>query len=820
MADEKTTFEIALRDSISPQLKAIARELKGLNALRSDSDQSGTGTVDKFHRSTTGLGSTARVVTKDLAGIGSWVVGVGGGLLGGLGAIATIKAVATSLSNMAESRVQMTMFSRDTRFAVEDIEKLRGAMSRMGMSADRADALVAGLSGKLQELQAFKEGSPLFQQLAKMGEGGVSLANELINEKDYMKSLQKISETFKRQGPEAQAYMVSVLGVPASVLENLDANLRKVRNAPNIDPKVAQQFLDNQKDVSERLNNEWTLFGEHALGRINDFYAKLEKKTGEAHPLSHWAIAIFDEFDKTLQTDLQDATAIYHGYLATEAFFKKVNDKTGITYLAEKLGVPGHQKNRWDQAFGDLEQQKLSKDNNSLLGDISKSLHKMFDMSAGASTMPGGAGSAYPGDTSAAPTTGAVPQSLQQPSSPPPPGPPGSPPAAPNTGTATPPAPAQTSDVKVDDSVEGRKAGLKAATSEMEAAGLTVTSSYRSPDDPLSKANPHSAHSQGLAFDTRAHTAEESDAAQAKIRATMAARGLQEGRDYKILDEVRHPSGWATGPHVHTQFTPEGMTRYQQGIVTANAAGAKTANAAVALPPGTAAPTSTSAPGKNPDGSDLPPRVQAVGGADPAAFITHHTSGRGTIAGVQETLRQRGLGVEYAMDRDGNVRQIGGPGSANIKTSWGPLGGGGSERQPGGKFSNQNIVGMEIIAKDDKDVTPAQAAAYAKFMAARYPDTPIFGHGEINPGHKEADEGLTAKRTAEDYRAKLAGGGDADKARANIDKDNDVWKKGTNAVKFSFNNVPSGVKTNAEASGSFTQVEVSRKSAMAERAAD
>ena len=33
-------------------------------------------------------------------------------------------------------------------------------------------------------------------------------------------------------------------------------------------------------------------------------------------------------------------------------------------------------------------------------------------------------------------------------------------------------------------------------------------------------------------------------------------------------------------------------------------------------------------------------------------------------------------------------------------------------------------------------------------MAERYPDTPIMGHGEVNPGHKEADEGMTAKRAA------------------------------------------------------------------------
>jgi len=107
------------------------------------------------------------------------------------------------------------------------------------------------------------------------------------------------------------------------------------------------------------------------------------------------------------------------------------------------------------------------------------------------------------------------------------------------------------------------KSNLQGVTSEMEKAGLTVTSGYRSPQHRLSRANPHSSHSRALAFDVRARNAAQSDAAMAKIRDQMSARGLVEGRDYKILDEVRRPSGHATGPHVHTQMTPEGMKRYR-----------------------------------------------------------------------------------------------------------------------------------------------------------------------------------------------------------------------------------------------------------------
>jgi hypothetical protein len=115
----------------------------------------------------------------------------------------------------------------------------------------------------------------------------------------------------------------------------------------------------------------------------------------------------------------------------------------------------------------------------------------------------------------------------------------------------------------------------------MEAGGITTTSGYRDPSHKLSRANPNSAHTKALAFDSRAHTPEEADATMAKIRARMTARGLVEGRDYNILDEVRRPSGHATAKHIHTAMTPEGMKRYQEARVaeSSRVAAAAAANA-------------------------------------------------------------------------------------------------------------------------------------------------------------------------------------------------------------------------------------------------
>ncbi|TPV99659.1 MAG: hypothetical protein USCAAHI_00899 [Beijerinckiaceae bacterium] len=64
-----------------------------------------------------------------------------------------------------------------------------------------------------------------------------------------------------------------------------------------------------------------------------------------------------------------------------------------------------------------------------------------------------------------------------------------------------------------------------------------------------------------------------------------------------------------------------------------------------------------------PLGDDGLPTETGVGGVPPKALIMHHTGGRGTVQGVVNTLRQRGLGVEYVTDRDGKIYHTGGPGS-------------------------------------------------------------------------------------------------------------------------------------------------------------
>jgi len=143
---------------------------------------------------------------------------------------------------------------------------------------------------------------------------------------------------------------------------------------------------------------------------------------------------------------------------------------------------------------------------------------------------------------------------------------------APSSGGTAPsaaPAPSGAASAPTDSapftgSMKDRIAGLKSIMGEVQEAGMTTTSGYRGPDHRLTKRNPNSAHAKALAFDTRARTTAQVDAAMAKQREIFARHGMVEGRDYKFRDEVRNPVGYATGKHLHTQLTPQGAKRYAQ----------------------------------------------------------------------------------------------------------------------------------------------------------------------------------------------------------------------------------------------------------------
>lgn len=123
---------------------------------------------------------------------------------------------------------------------------------------------------------------------------------------------------------------------------------------------------------------------------------------------------------------------------------------------------------------------------------------------------------------------------------------------------------------------------------------------------------------------------------------------------------------------------------------------------------------------------------------DDKYFILHHTAGRGTAMDVMNVLNNRRLGVQWIIDRDGKLYKSlpSGHRGAHIKMI---------RPSVPKDLSNRTTQGVEIIAKDDTDISIEQCKTALKLIKSLgYPLSNIYGHGEVSR-NRGPEEGKTCK---------------------------------------------------------------------------
>jgi N-acetyl-anhydromuramyl-L-alanine amidase AmpD len=122
---------------------------------------------------------------------------------------------------------------------------------------------------------------------------------------------------------------------------------------------------------------------------------------------------------------------------------------------------------------------------------------------------------------------------------------------------------------------------------------------------------------------------------------------------------------------------------------------------------------------------------------DDKYFVVHHTAGRGTADTVVNVLNDRGLGVQWVIDREGKVFQT----LPDGVIGW--HAGHKDQKDAPHDLQNSTAQGVEVIANNDDDVLPVQVAAAFKLMKyLGYGKDDVWGHGEVTY-NKEATEGKT-----------------------------------------------------------------------------
>jgi N-acetyl-anhydromuramyl-L-alanine amidase AmpD len=118
-------------------------------------------------------------------------------------------------------------------------------------------------------------------------------------------------------------------------------------------------------------------------------------------------------------------------------------------------------------------------------------------------------------------------------------------------------------------------------------------------------------------------------------------------------------------------------------------------------------------------------------------FVVHHTAGHGRAEDVVNILNDRGLGVQWIIDREGKVYRSFPEGM----TAWHT--GHQDQKDAPSDLQNQTAQGVEVVAKNDRDVLPVQILAAFKLLKyLGYTKDQVWGHGEVTY-NKQASEGET-----------------------------------------------------------------------------
>lgn len=148
---------------------------------------------------------------------------------------------------------------------------------------------------------------------------------------------------------------------------------------------------------------------------------------------------------------------------------------------------------------------------------------------------------------------------------------------------------------------------------------------------------------------------------------------------------------------------------------------------------------------------------------DDKYFVVHHTAGRGRAEDVVNVLNDRGLGVQWVIDREGKVFQT----LPDGVVGW--HAGHKDQKDAPQDLQNQTAQGVEVIANNDADILPIQVVAAFKLMKyLGYEKDAVWGHGEVTY-NKEATEGKTIvdywrenfDKTPAEVEADLLGGATA-----------------------------------------------------------
>ena len=378
---QREEMEIMLRDSITPGLRSIARELRALNHAAKESGTDATINVGKFGKSFSMLNEASSSSLKSMTAMGAYIVGFGKTILGIGGTVETIKKLSEGINSFAENRQQLTLFSQDTKLAAKDVSEMRDAMELAGIGTDQANKSLATFTDRLQNLRAYKQGSPIFLELEKMGDVGTQFGQRLLDtvkSGDYKKAIEEVLEFYKKETPEVQYHIQQAFGIPASVFDTLINYQHLVRDTFDGSEEKAKQYVINKGIFFQRLRSEWNLVADHVIETINNMWSAVNSGTENKHWLSDTFKREWDQFVKDTHTGVEDIKTLIDLFSKGREFghqvaewYRPAQPMPSGSLMGQALGGTAA---TFEDRFSASEEMRLKQEDTQLLTEIRDSL--------------------------------------------------------------------------------------------------------------------------------------------------------------------------------------------------------------------------------------------------------------------------------------------------------------------------------------------------------------------------------------------------------------------------------------------------------------
>lgn len=279
MADE-LVLPASVTDKFSKPLTDLSNKLKNLRP--SPALQATQRHFVELRKQVESVGAAMKNAASGLAS----GMGLPGLSLGALSAAGAMAALGASVQSFAKNAVEMRSFNQDTGIAVQKLKELQAVAAGLNISPD---AISGGLAFSAHNADAMRRRQGNYAEIANLGPGGMSIANDLANTKTNDEVVNKQLRYLNKQKTAEQRRTLARLffgdesfaGFGANGQADLDkrmANAKASAVAPSAkDQKNAEAFLDATSKVSLAFDNLKNAIGAELAPELTAFAESIGK---------------------------------------------------------------------------------------------------------------------------------------------------------------------------------------------------------------------------------------------------------------------------------------------------------------------------------------------------------------------------------------------------------------------------------------------------------------------------------------------------------------------------------------------------------------